>query len=470
MTVDPAEVAAAPLFRGVPFKEISWLAAASEEKRFAEGEVAFAFGARAEHLFVLLEGAFNLVVKEGGQEVASLTMPAGEVGGRLPFSRMEAWVGQMVAERPSRAALFPSSRFQDLRVHAPTVEERLVHQMLDRARDGTRLNVNREKLAALGTMAAGLAHELNNPASAARRTAQELAATLQAFDELSSRILRQVMFRELPEDEASGEHDPFAPVYERMTLKSPAKDALEQGELEDDLSDWLEEHGVAEPWVAAPTLVSGGFTREFLEEFSRKLLPDQVRNFLEWVPKDVEMRLLSQELVESTRRMAELVGAMKEYSFMDQGAAKTEIDLHRGIDATLRVLKYKLRKKNVRVVRRYGDLPRVCAFGSELNQVWTNLIDNAVAAVDEGGTITIVSSLDEASGVACIDVIDDGGGIPEEIQDRIFEPFFTTRPVGEGTGLGLDISHRIVTRHHGGSLQVESEPGHTRFRVRIPVK
>ena len=452
------------ILQGVPEAELRWFSESCEVRSFEAGEVLFASGAPAREMFFLLEGLAELARRDGGQEVGTYIMEVGETGGRLPFSRMTEYGFELVGRRPGRIAVLPVERFPELSAHAPQSEERLVHRMIDRTRDVTRFDVNREKLASLGTMAAGLAHELNNPASAARRTARELADTLQAFDEHSSKIVKQFIFRE-PE----GDGDPFDPVYRQMTLESPAKSPLEQSDLEDELGDWLADQGVAEPWSVASTLVSGGFTQAFLKGFAEELRPDQVRNFLEWVPKDVEMRLLARELVESTKRIAELVTAMKSYSYMDQGVAKAEVDLHEGLDTTLRVLKHKLHKKNLRVERRYGDVPRILAYGSELNQVWTNLIDNAVAAMEEGGTLTLATAWDPRANVACIDVIDDGAGIPKEIQGRIFDPFFTTRSVGEGTGLGLDITHRIISRHHQGTIQVESEPGRTRFRVRIPI-
>ncbi len=466
MSVDPSILESIEVLRDVPPAEVAWLAGQCRERHLDTGEVLFESNAQAEEMFFIVSGALQIQRREGGHEIASYKVEAGEVGGRLPFSRMVLYEVNFVAMTPCHITLLDRAHFDALRAHAPTVEERLVHRMLDRTRDVTRFDVSREKLAALGTMSAGLAHELNNPASAAQRTAQDLAETLQAFDEHSSAIVREFVFK----DPQCHGGDPFSPVYEQMTLESPAGSALEQSDLEDELSDWLEGHGVAEPWNAAATLVAGGFTKTFLEGFVQALVPDQVRNVLEWIPRDVDMRLLSRTMVESTERIAELVGAMKSYSYMDQGVAKTEVDVHAGIDTTLRVLAHKLKPKKVEVIRTYDEsLPKILAYGSELNQVWTNLIDNAVAALEEGGTLTIATTWDAGADIACIDVIDDGGGIPDAIQERIFEPFFTTRPVGEGTGLGLDITHRIVARHHHGTIQVASRPGRTRFRVRLPI-
>ena len=354
--------------------------------------------------------------------------------------------------------------FPELQNEAPTVLQLLVHEMLDRTQEYTRIGAQREKLISLGTMSAGLAHELNNPASAARRAARNLQETLQAFDEHSSQILSPVIFKA----HESGS-DPFAPLYEAMTLDGDDLNALKRSDLEDDLGDWLAEHGVENPWEVAATLVTGGLDRAVMETVADALVPEQVLNFLNWVPKDVEMRLLSKELAESTTRISDLVGAMKAYTYMDQGLDKQEVDLREGLVNTLVILKHKWHKKGVTIVKNFEDVPKVSAYGSELNQVWTNLISNAIDAVDEGGEVTVQIGHDASAEVACVDIIDDGPGVPEAIQGRVFEPFFTTKGVGEGTGMGLDIANRIVRQRHRGSLQLTSRPGFTRFRVRLPL-
>jgi signal transduction histidine kinase len=207
-----------------------------------------------------------------------------------------------------------------------------------------------------------------------------------------------------------------------------------------------------------------------LEAFAESLIDEHVVNFLNWLPRDVEMRLLAEELAESTLRISDLVSAMKSYSFMDQANEKQAVDLHLGLDNTLTILGHKLKYRQIAIIKDYGDVPPVSAHGGELNQVWTNLLDNAIAAVPEqGGRIQIQTCYEAPTRRVQIDIIDNGAGIPPEVQARIFEPFFTTKGAGGGTGLGLDIAHRIVAGRHGGTIYASSVPGETRFQVRLPV-
>lgn len=461
--VEVGELGVIPGFSEVPQGELEWFAAQLTVRELAAGEPYHAQGDPAPGLQLVLRGLLQLVRREAGKETGSYLLEPGEISGRLPFSRMRVQGVSALALSDTRVAELAAERFPDLGTRAPAILELLVHEMLDRTQEYTRMGAQREKLMSLGTMAAGLAHEINNPASAARRAAQNLQGTLQAFDRHSSAILSTVLFREVPADS-----DPFAPLYAAMTLDGDDLNPLERGDLEDDLGDWLTARDVPDPWDVAATLVSGGLNRAVMERVADALVPEQVTNFLGWVPKDVELRLLAQELAESTVRISDLVGAMKAYSYMDQGLDKQEVDLREGVINTLIILKHRWRKKSVRLVKEFADVPKITAYGSELNQVWTNLLSNAVDAVLEGGTITVRLTHDRAAGVACVDIIDDGPGVPEALQSRIFEPFFTTKGVGEGTGMGLDIANRIVRARHRGTLQLTSRPGYTCFRVRLP--
>lgn len=453
-------------FEDLDEAELDWLAEHFEEQVFSADELIYRKGDPADWMIVMFEGEVLGTVEENGRELAAFTFERGTTNGLLPGSRMKAFRGPVRATKPSRAARLHKQHFPEMLERIPVLRERLTHMLSDRVREGTKAQLQNAKLASLGTMAAGLAHELNNPASAAKRAAQNLCDTLQVFDELASKMLRQMLFKAPSPD---GE-DPFQPIYDITERGAEDLDPVTQGEREDDLADWLEEQGVETPWEDAATLVASGFTRDLLASFAERLKPEHVGAFLAWMAQDMEMRQLCNELAESTERISSLVGAMKSYSYMDQANDKQPLDLHKGIDDTLTILKHKLKAKNIQVTRAYEDLPPIKGYGGELNQVWTNLLDNAIDAVEEGGQISVETRHDAVANVVQVDVIDNGVGIPEEIQSRIFDPFYTTKGPGSGTGLGLDIAYRIVTRRHAGTIRVHSVPGHTRFAVRIPVE
>ncbi|MDA2921250.1 ATP-binding protein, partial [Desulfobacterota bacterium AH_259_B03_O07] len=304
-------------------------------------------------------------------------------------------------------------------------------------------------------------------ASAAKRTANDISKTLQEFNLNSAEILKWYIFK----DHVNKEGYPFQPIKDIMKIEGVKLDPIERGDLEGHLSNWLEGIGIDDSWNVSSILVSVGFTEESLKKFTELLVPDQLINFINWLSKDVEMRILSNELIASTNRISDLVTAMKSYSYMDQSLGKSKIDLHKGIDDTLTILNHRIKLKHISIEKCYDNsIPKITASGSELNQVWTNLIHNAIDAVDNEGTITIKTyRQDNNSKTVSVEIIDNGIGIPEEIQNKIFDPFFTTKDPGEGTGLGLDISHRIIVKHHNGSIDLSSKPGLTKFRICLPI-
>jgi signal transduction histidine kinase len=461
--VEVKDLAVVTSFAGVPEGELEWLSQRLTLHSFAKGDTVFQQGEAAKGMFLLLQGDLEYIRYEGGKEVATFLSELGEIGGLLPFSRMQVNGATVYALSNVKLAELDPSNFSELQQNTPTILQRLVNEMVDRTRDYTRVSEQRERLASLGRLAAGLAHELNNPASAAKRAADTLEQTLQVFDEHASKLLRPILFKSVS---ASG--DPFQPVYDVMN-PTLTLDTVARNDLEDELSGWLETYDVPQPWDAAATLVATGYSKTFLQTFSETLFPERIRDFLVWLSNDSHIRSLAHELRESTTRMSELVQAMKSYSYMDQGQGKQTVNLHEGIDSTLLILRHKLESKKTHVMKHYGEVLPFQAYGSELNQVWTNLITNAVDALAEGGTLTIQTGVDIPANTVCIDIIDDGVGIADDIQGRIFEPFFTTKPVGEGTGMGLDSVNRIVRERHRGTVSLSSKPGYTKFAVRLPI-
>jgi signal transduction histidine kinase len=425
------------------------------------GDLLFEQGVEPPGLKLLLEGeALAIVIEDDRQE------PVGR-------QRAPTWMGaiavltggplgvRMKAETPCRVALIESDDFRRLAFSQPAIHQRVMNQVAPVMSRITGMEQNRERLTSLGTMAAGLAHELNNPAAAARRGAAQMQEALETIASTIGRFVSAGIERREAECLVELQEEAITGAERRTAL-----DALDASDAEEELIERLEELEVPEPWRVAEPLAAAGVDRAWVDRVASIAGP-ATDAAIAWVAATLTARGLAAELQESTKRMSDLVGAVKTYAYMDRGEL-LELDVHEGIETTLAVLGHRLKHTEIKVVRDYDkDIPKLMARGSELNQVWTNLLDNAIDALGEQGTITLKTRR-EAGGLR-VDVSDDGPGVADDIRDRIFDSFFTTKEVGHGTGLGLATVHQIVVDRHRGRINVESEPGATTFGVWLPL-
>jgi signal transduction histidine kinase len=449
------------LFEELDDEQLAQWAAAAEVRELAPGDLIADAGLPSPGLSLLLTGTAEAYVVDGAVAEPISTHVAPTWMGAIP-TLMEGPVGaRMVAGEGVRVALVPPEPFFELAVTHRPVLRRILQQVRPVVGRITAMEQNRERLASLGTMAAGLAHELNNPAAAARRAAADLANALDVLASTVALFVESGMERTQAGELVAMQQQALSQCAVRTPLA-----ALAAADAEDALVEALERHGVAESWKLAQPLSCGMVDAEFIDEVARRAGP-ATGPAIEWIAASLSARELANDLAESTKRMSDLVGAVKRYAYMDRGEL-VEIDLRDGLETTLTILGHKLKHTSIEVVRDYDEsIPRFPAFGAELNQVWTNLLDNAIDALGQTGTITLTTRAD--AGCAEVDIADDGPGIPSEVRERIFDPFFTTKEVGRGTGLGLDAARRIVVDRHHGSISVDSRPGRTVFRVRLPL-
>jgi signal transduction histidine kinase len=442
-----------------PREELEWLATHGSLRQLQAGDVLTAKGARVEGLFVYLSGHVSMSVDRGAGPHKIIEWRGGDVGGLLPYSRLVSPPGDSVAEESTEILAVHRDHLRAMTLECHEITSILVRIMIDRARSFTSSDLHDEKMVSLGKLSAGLAHELNNPASAIERSATLLEAQLEEADRASRALgasrLTEAQFAAV---DAARESCLAKRVHGVM---SP----IERAEREDAMADWLVDHGLDS--ATADALAETEVTFETLDRLAGTVDEPVLDAVVRWSAATCSVRKLAQEIRDAATRISGLVTAIKGFTHMDKAMVAEPVDLVQGLSNTVAVLKSKARGKSTEVVIDVEPgLPAVRGFAGELNQIWVNLIDNALDAVTDSGRVEILANYEQRRVV--VRVIDNGTGIPAQIKDRIFDPFVTTKPVGHGTGLGLDIVRRLV-RHNDGEISVESRPGRTEFRVTLPV-
>jgi signal transduction histidine kinase len=448
-----------PVFKEVPLAQLQWFADGAEMQRFEAGSALITSGMPVEYAYVIHSGKIHLMSPQGN--VNAMLMP-GDISGTLPYSRMKQAASSGVAAIDTTALAFPAARFREM-IHAHyELTEALVHQMLSRVRDFTSIQQQNEKMMALGKLSAGLAHELNNPAAAIARDAQALRTHLSLLPETFKAMLNIRMSGE--QVEAVNEA-----LFQSLKKERPVLSLMQRTEREDELADWLDDNGVPDHGDLAESFTDFGFCARDLDGIAAQVPAESRSAVFKWIADNITTDKIVINIGESAGRIETLIGSIKSFTHMDRGNEPQFTDLHTGLRNTLTMLGHKLRHGNVKLEEIYDtSLPPVKAMIGELNQVWTNIIDNALDAM-QGRTDSAlrIETLRDGTFVRTT-ITDNGPGIPEAIRSRIFDPFFTTKEVGKGTGLGLDVVQRIVLQHRG-SVKVESKPGRTAFVVCFPI-
>jgi signal transduction histidine kinase len=441
-----------------PREELMWLVEHGSLRHLNVGDQLSWKGKPVEGLYIVLSGRVTLFVDRGSGRHKMMEWRAGEVSGMLPYSRLVTAPGDSFADEPTELLTIPTDDLGDMIRECHAVTSSLVHTMLDRARTFTSVDLHDEKMVSLGKLSAGLAHELNNPASAIERSAALLESRLED-NERATRALGAARLTDAQLAALDAVRSSCLATPERG-VRSP----LARAEREEAVADWLSDHGL-DPMVA-DALSETAVTFEALDMLASAVHGPALENVLRWVAAACSVRSLASEIQEAATRISGLVTAIKGFTHMDQATVAEPVDLARGLDNTVTVLRSKARNKSAAVVVDVEpNLPEVRGFVGELNQIWSNLIDNALDAIPESGRIDVRATREGQQVV--VRIVDNGSGIPEEIRERIFDPFFTTKPQGHGTGLGLDIVRRLV-RHNDGEISVDSRPGRTEFQVALP--
>ncbi len=448
-------------FQNVPEDQIRWLVEHSKLCTYQPDEQLSVPGDEIDRMLIFLDGQVKIVIKTGNQLRELGVFKKADISGKLPFSRMQSSVGYLTVIEECTVLETHESLFPEIAKHYELIEA-FVHIMSDRIRNFTTSQQQNEKLMALGKLSAGLAHELNNPASAMVRSATALRDNMRAKPEK----FKAVMHIKLTDEQVDAVNEL---VFRKAGKGSTNTQSLmERTALEDELTDWMDDHNIEEGFEYASTFAEYCFDVDDLEFIKTHLTPEALPSVLGWVEDVLTTEKMVEEIEDASRRISELVSSVKTYSHMDKGTDKETVELKKLLKSTITMLNHKTKQKSILVdMNIQENMPEFCGYVSELNQVWTNLLDNAIDAVEVGGKIEIEAK--SSNGDLTMIFRDNGSGIPDDVKNNIFDPFFTTKDVGQGTGLGLDVVRKIIDKHEG-RIEVESSPGNTEFKLTFPLK
>jgi signal transduction histidine kinase len=462
-TVTPSILKTFEALKNVPDDQLQWLIDNSKEHLLQDGDELTIKGQQISGPHFIINGRIALFMDQNGSRREIATFNRGDITGYLPYSRAIIVPGNSHAIGEVHLLTFPTERIREMIREKFELTQALVHVMSNRVRDFTALQQQNEKMMALGKLSAGLAHELNNPASAIVRDSVSLIEHLR----MEPQSFKKVIAIQMDATQVDAVNDE---LFRLLALKDrPRLSLKEKTKREEELTDWLDEHNVENSYDVAENFVDFGFGVDTLETFCKNIPANYCSPVFNWISNLLVTERMVEDIQESSRRIADLVTSVKTFTHMDRGSDKQYADIHTGIRNTLTMLGYKIKKGNITVVEDYDEtLPPVKALIGELNQVWTNLIDNALDAMETNGKGTLTIKTEKNREFVQVFIIDDGPGIPQDIRSKIFDPFFTTKEMGKGTGMGLEVVQRIVHQHNG-SIKVKSSSGKTEFIVCFPI-
>ncbi len=446
-----------PLFANLPEADLEQLCQHVDELTLQANDLLFSEGSIGQSAYVIKQGQIEIYKTSDGKHVQIAVRQPGEVIGEMALLQAAPRSASARAVSESRLIVISHDQMDYLLDNSPSASRTMLSTITDRLRDTELMLRQSEKMAQLGTLMAGIAHELNNPSAAVSRGAKQLQTALQNQHNLSGELriagLSRTQVDELEQD------------LRRKAGKPAQLDSITRSDRESELENWLDERSIENGWELAPQLANLMEGEKALDAFTAGYPPASLEALLRWLAASYEVYTLLEEVGQGAGRISEIVKALKSYVYLDQAPIQ-EIDIHEGLENTLVILHYKL-KQGVEVERQYAaDIPPIQAYGSELNQVWTNILDNAIDAMNGKGRLVIRTA--HKDGWVTVEIEDNGPGIPAGVQEKMFNPFFTTKPLGKGTGLGLSITYNIIKKH-GGDIKVSSQPGQTIFAVRLPV-